>query len=318
MSDLTPEKTTMQTFAQGDVFLGCTYLNNPEDDHAGRGRIIQYDKDLNLKGVLWIEDTTHLVGGCEFDPDGVLWAFDNHTVIRVDPKTGRELPRIEFLPRIYRSASFDKEGNVFLGEHVKGKEKRSDVATSIIFPKVPGTDLIGYGHIYKYDRGGNLLAEYKNESAPELTGFKGVTHSTLHPSEQFITYTTETGKRIMRYDVVNNQQMPDLVTYPGDDLYDRNWVIAVKYLADGRLIITRGDNYQILDEEGNVLEDHVLGGYGWTDIEPSYDGEHILFSNIWTGKAAKVHLNSGEVVGWIDTGYAAPLRCVAGIAEYKG
>ena len=41
------------------------------------------------------------------------------------------------------------------------------------------------------------------------------------------------------------------------------WVIAVKYLADGRLVITRGETYEILDEDGNVLEEHKLEGYGW-------------------------------------------------------
>ncbi len=42
----------LQAFAKGDVFVGATQLNNPDDDHAGRGRILQYDADLNLKGVL--------------------------------------------------------------------------------------------------------------------------------------------------------------------------------------------------------------------------------------------------------------------------
>ena len=43
--------------------------------HAGTGRILQYDNDLNLKGVLWVEGTTHKIGGLNFAPDGVLWAM---------------------------------------------------------------------------------------------------------------------------------------------------------------------------------------------------------------------------------------------------
>jgi hypothetical protein len=31
-----------------------------------------------------------------------------------------------------------------------------------------------------------------------------------------------------------------------------------------------------------------------------------------------VHVDSGEIVGVIDTGMKAPNRCLAGIAEYKG
>ena len=42
----------MQPFAKGDIFLGCTLLNVPDDDHAGEGRIWQYDKEMNFKGEL--------------------------------------------------------------------------------------------------------------------------------------------------------------------------------------------------------------------------------------------------------------------------
>ena len=104
----------MQPFAPGDIFLGLTELNDPDDDHAGDGRIVQYDKDLNRKGELWTEGGGHLVGGLEFDGNGLLWAFNDLVVIHVDPKTGRQLPLADkFLPRCYRSASFDPDGNVF-------------------------------------------------------------------------------------------------------------------------------------------------------------------------------------------------------------
>jgi hypothetical protein len=36
----------MLPFEKGDVFLGLTLLNDPDDDHAGLGRIVQYDKDF--------------------------------------------------------------------------------------------------------------------------------------------------------------------------------------------------------------------------------------------------------------------------------
>ena len=47
----------MKALKKSDILVGATLLNNPEDDHAGPGRIIQYDSDLNLKGVLWTENT---------------------------------------------------------------------------------------------------------------------------------------------------------------------------------------------------------------------------------------------------------------------
>ena len=63
-------------FAPGDVFIGATLLNDPQDDHAGRGRILQFDADLNLKGVKFLDGTTHLINGLTIAPDGILWAFD--------------------------------------------------------------------------------------------------------------------------------------------------------------------------------------------------------------------------------------------------
>ena len=122
----------------------------------------------------------------------------------------------------------------------------------------------------------------------------------------------------MRYDVVNDKQMPDLVTYPGDNAFDRIWVIAVKYLPDGRLLITRGDTMEMLDEDGNVLREYPLETYGWSDIEICSDGLHCLVSNIWEGTVVKVNVETGETVGEIDTGFKAPNRCLAGVAQYPG
>jgi len=75
---------------------------------------------------------------------------------------------------------------------------------------------------------------------------------------------------------------------------------------------------ELLDEQGKVLRSYPLETYGWSDIEISGDGTHCLVSNIWEGTVAKVHVDSGELVGEIDTGMKAPNRCLAGIAEYKG
>jgi hypothetical protein len=316
------KENTMQPFEPGDIFLGLTVLNDPDDDHAGEGRIVQYDKDLKLKGELWTEGGFHYVGGLECDNNGMLWAFNDLSVIHVDPNTGRQLPLTDkFLPRSYRSASFDAAGNVYLGEHMKAEKKPSNPIadrTTIKFPVIPGDGILGYGYIYKYDPDWNLLQVFETETAPEMTEFKGVTHSSLHPSEKFITYATETGKRLMRYDIVNDRQMDDLVTYPSGEGHERDWVIAVKHLPDGRLLITRGESMELLDERGEVLHEYPLETYGWSDIEISGNGEYCLPSNIWEGTVAKVHVDSGEIVGEIDTGMKAPNRCLAGIAEFKG
>ena len=82
---------------------------------------LQYDKDLKLKGILWTEGTDHLVIGLKIDPKGILWGFDmhNHIVIRVSPD-GKQLPNHHFANRAFSNVTFDKDGNIYLGEALVG------------------------------------------------------------------------------------------------------------------------------------------------------------------------------------------------------
>src|SRR5262245_7847833 len=127
-----PRPSTLKPFTKGDIFAGATLLNRPDDDHAGDGRIIQFDSALSEKGVLWTEGTTHLVGGLAFAPDGTLWAFDSHShaVIRVSPE-GRQLPRIKFAERSLSNVNFAPDGTVLLGEHLVGNTIRLRPGTKL-------------------------------------------------------------------------------------------------------------------------------------------------------------------------------------------
>jgi sugar lactone lactonase YvrE len=310
-------ENTIQPFAPGDIFLGCTYLNDPTDDHAGLGRILQYDAGFKPKGVLWTEGHRHLVMGLNFDRDGMLWGFDIHTqaVLRVD-RYGRQLPTEHLLGRAFGSAAFAADGSIYLGETLKG----SKPYWGSLMKYIPGTNRIGDGHVFKFDRNLKLLDEYPTETATELSGFKGVTHLALHPSGKYIAYTTETGKRLMRYDVVNRAQMPDLARIEGGDLYDRNWFIALAYLQDGRLLVTRGDTVDLYAEDGKLLRNYSLKqfGYGFAQVAACHDQRHALASNIFTGAACKFSLETGEVVAQVQTDHGGQRRSLAGIAEFPG
>lgn len=310
-------ENTIQPFAPGDIFLGCTYLNDPTDDHAGLGRILQYDASFNPKGVLWTEGHRHLLMGLNFDREGVLWGFDIHThaVIRVD-RYGRQMPMQRLADRAFGSVAFGSDGSIYLGETLKGTKPY----WGSLMKYIPGTNRIGDGHIFRFDRNLRLVEEYPTETAVELSGFKGVTHLALHPSEQYITYTTETGKRLMRYDLVNHRQMPDLARIEGGDLYDRNWFIAVAYIRDGRLLVTRGDSVDMYAEDGTLLRNYSLRefGYGFAQISVCHDQRHALAANIFTGLACKFSLESGQIVAKVQTDHGGQRRSLAGIAEFPG
>lgn len=310
------KENTMQPFERGDIFLGCTVLNDEMDDHKGDGRILQYDKDLNFKGVLWTEGTDHLVIGLKVGPNGVLWGFDmhNHVVVRVSPD-GKQIPNYHFADRAFSNVTFDRDGNIYLGEALVGNTPYP----GSFMKRMPGSDLLGNANIYKYDKDLNLIEVYEVAYSPEFHQFKGITHSTMHPTEKFITYTTEIGKKIMRYDIRNSKQMEDLLVLPGD-LTDQNVAIAINYLDDGRLLHSRGDRIEILDDRGATVQTIGLEDYGWgiAQLTPSYDQAHVFTANIFTGVAMKIRLDDGEVLGFIETEFKAPKRSLGGIAEFAG
>lgn len=312
----------MQPFEPGDILVGCTLLNDPTDDHAGEGRILQYDAGFRPKGELWTEGGHHLVGGLQFDRNGLLWAFNDHAVIHVDPRTGRQLPLANFPPRAFYSAGFARDGSVYLGEHRYARDPPTgiDKFSTMKMARTPDTGVLGYGNIYKFNAAWELQQQFAVEKVPEFLGFKGVTHMSLHPGDRFITYTTETTRRILRYDVIHDRQMPDLFTCTGESVPRKGpYVAAVEYLPDGRLLATQGESMVALDAEGKVLREYQFEGpAGWSHIEACSDGEHVLVSNIWQGVVIRLHLESGRIVGRLDTGFKAPIRCVAGIAEYAG
>ena len=308
--------STMKPFDQGDIFLGCTYLDNPDDDHMGEGRILQFDKHWRPKGTLYTEGTRYLIVGCKIGPDGTLWGFDchDHIAVQVSPE-GQQVGTWDS-GRTFGSINFDSDGTLLFGEYMLGTEIWQGTSA-----KTLDNGTLGDGNIYRYSPDLGLLETYQVETAIEPTGFKGVTHATLHPSGDFITYATETARRLMRYDLRNRKQLEDFDGYPDADPFDRNdrrWFIAPCYLPDGRLLCTVAEGLRIYDERGATVKDISLPGYGWAQVTPDVDNRYALAANVWTGVAARIDLDSGKVTESIDVGFKAPYRSLAGITVFTG
>jgi outer membrane protein assembly factor BamB len=310
------KENTLKAFAVGDIFAGATLLNDPEDDHAGPGRILQYDANLNEKGVLVTEGTTHLVGGLTFGPDGNLWAFDSneHTVIRVSPD-GQQLPEIKFAERSFSNCNFAPDGTVLMGEHLVGNESRFPLGTTL--SKVPGEDLFGYGHVYRFSMDGELIKEYNTKAHGGMTGFLGITTSSLAPDGKTLVYSSETGPHVFRYDVEADKQLPDLVTFTPES---RHMVLVNRHRADGSLLIIKAVSrqdfiLQHLTAEGEVIKEWPLPGPGWATVADTMDENVILLGNFFTGTLAKFDLSKAEIIAQADVGVQ---RSLAGIVEYAG
>ena len=323
---------SMQPFAPGDVFVGCTWLNNPDDDHAGYGRILQYDNNLNFKGVLWNKDTDRFVVGLHFAPDGILWGFDphDHKVIQIG-KDGKQLQTHHFNDRSFGSINFTQNGDFYFGEYFIGNKIHPHTDCK----KIPGTDLLGHGNIHHYSKDLEFIEEFEVDNCVELTGFKGVTHSTLHPSEEYISYTTETGKRVMRYNLLDKKQMPDLIEIKEGNIYDQNWFVTPHYLKDGTLLVSKGRSLDVYDESGNLLDNISIGEYGYAQITTDETDRFCFACNVWTGDVSKIDLHTRKVIRTIQIdnselalewqrqqnapgykGPRAPRRAAAGIAVY--
>jgi hypothetical protein len=314
------KESTLQPFAKGDIFAGATLLNNPDDDHAGDGRIIQYDADLNEKGVLWTKGSSHLVGGLQFGPNKNLWAFDSQAfaVIQVSPD-GKQIDAPEFPKRSFSNVNFLPDGSVILGEHLVGAEIKlppdRPLGTTLSF--LPGEEKFGDGHAFKCSTDGSLIKEYSTETHGGMPGFLGICSSTLSTDGKTLIYLSELGNRVFQYDLEADKQLDDLITY---DPESRNMAMCLGRQTDGQLLHIRanfGKGFFLhkLDESGESQQEYELPGKGWAALGYSAEPNIALIANFFTGTVAKFDLNSGEIVAQAETGVE---RGVAGIAQYAG
>ncbi|MEC9376268.1 MAG: hypothetical protein VYA80_07870 [Pseudomonadota bacterium] len=313
-------ESTMQPFAPGDIFVGATLLNNPDDDHAGPGRIFQFDSDMNEKGVLYTENTTHLVQGLNFAPDNTLWAFDSGSfaVIQISPE-GKQIDAPEFPKRAFSNINFLPNGEVILGEHMVGNEVKlppdRPLGTTLAF--MPGTERFGDGHAFHCKTDGSVVKEYATETHGGMPGFLGICSSTLAADGKTLIYLSELGNRVFRFDINSNEQLDDLITY---DPETRDMAMCIGHQSDGQLMHVRanfkkGFFLHKLDDQGNSQQEYALPGPGWAALGHSTDPDIALLGNFFTGIVAKFDLNAGEIVAQAETGVE---RAVAGIAQYPG
>ena len=137
----------------------------------------------------------------------------------------------------------------------------------------------------------------------------GVTHSVLSNDGSTLIYVSETGPRLMAYDVEADKQLPDLRSY-ADDSGVMYFDLGKK--PDGTLLITMGNRVDALSQGGDEITSWPLEGFGWSIIAPSHDGNFAFVANWFTGEVVKLDLRSGDVVARNQVGE----KTVAGMAEY--
>jgi outer membrane protein assembly factor BamB len=309
-----PRRNTMAPFRRGDVFVAATVMNDPIDDHAGAGRILQYDAELRYKGELWLEGTRHKVGGLTFGPDKTLWAMSQLTpaVVEIGPD-GRQRPYRTWSPRMLSSVTFAPDGTLLFGEHMMGTQTGHPSVTTR-FRVLEGRDVIGDGHVFRYTRDGRLLREYRTAAHGGMFGFLAVTSTVLADGGRRLIYVSETGNVVKQYDLAGDRQLPDLAKFDKDPAMPM--VIVMNPRPNGELLISNGTGFATLDRDsGRLLRTYKLPGMGWAAINSSADGASAFVGNFFSGEVVKVRLSDGEIVARANIGQKESL---SGVAQFGG
>jgi hypothetical protein len=306
--------STFLSFAKGDIFVAATIMDHPTDDHMGTGRIFQYDSELNQKGVLFTQGTEHKVGGLAFAPDGTLWAFAQGTPAVVEIGTdGVQKPVRAFSNRTLSSVTFGKDGSLYFGEHLQGTETQI-ASNTTVFHLLPGRNVIGDGNIFRFSADAELLEEFETDTHGGVAGIHGVTSTVLTDDDTRMIYISETGNRVLQYDLANRRQLPDLRVFDEDD--NIFIVLTMMPMLDGNLLISTGNGLVILDKDtGETVRYYDMDSSGWAASGPAIDGERMIVGNFFTGQIALVSMDTGEIV---RSAYIGQENSLSGVAQYPG
>jgi len=307
-------ESTATPFERGDIFVAATLMDDPDDDHAGTGRLLQYDENLELKGALYVEGTRHKIGGLTFDSDGTLWGFAQLTpaVFQFTPDA-KQVAYRKWSDRSFSSVSFAPDGTLYFGEHLAGTSDRAGGSLTTTFRKLPGRDVIGDGWVFKYSRDGKELAHYETDYHP-MPPFLAVTSTVLADDGKRLIYISENGNRVMQFDLENNKQLPDLAVMGPDSGVPMVLVLVAR--PDGRLLISTNLGFIVMDQDnGEVLENHALGGMGWAALAPGIDNEHVIVGNFFSGDVIKYSVISKEIVARNNIGQKNSL---SGVVQFPG
>ncbi len=291
-ADLTPDAKKPVKLEAGDICVAATYATGEPDirRNFGDGRVLIYDKDLNLKGALWTGETGLVIGVEYCAKSKVLFVSDtmSQTVKRfsMDGALLPSFPAQQGKP--FSTMEFTGDGSLVIGEHIHGT-------------KPP---FIGEGDICVFDAKGNQLHRHSVDHDPGKFGFHAVTNLTLSKDENTAIYLSETGKRIMAYDLAAGKQLPDLFAF-GDDGDDADkFTAGIARTHDDNLLISHVYSASVYTMDGELLAEFtdIPRDRGWAAIWACNDGKSFLIGNFFTGRMEKRSLENGSLLGAVDTG----------------
>lgn len=270
--------------APGDIYAASTDVDDRNVDlraHKGPGRILHYDSNFKLKGMLFT-GLSGLVIGLAYDAkNGVLYACDsqNRDVSRFAVATGVKLPAADFIPaRNFGSMEFVSDSQAVLGVHTfRGED-----------PASPSPKL------YLADIEAGVCTPLAVEIDGGKFGFHAVTHIGLHPDGKTLYYVSEGGRRVMRYDLASRRQLPDFLVLEKDD---PRGACGVEIAMDGRVLMATGSGCVLFAPDGSLLKTYDLPPRkGWARIQWANAARtQFWINNFFDGIVQKRDLETGAV-----------------------
>ena len=298
---LTPETKQPIQLCPSDVCIAASYAVGEVDirRNMGDGRVLVYDKDLKLKGALWTGEMGLVIGVEYCKHSKALFVSDttSQTVKRFSLK-GELLPSFaEQQGKPFSTMEFTKDGGLVIGEHIIGD-------------KPP---FIGGGEIYEFDNAGKQLAHHVVDRDKGKFGFHAVTNLALSHDSSRAIYLSETGKRVMQYDLANSRQLKDVLSF-GDD--EDKFTAGLSMTKKGDLLVSHVYGASLYSLDGKLLKEYtkIPRDRGWAAIWACGDGKSFLIGNFFTGKMEKRCLTSGDLLGKIETGMVYKLAEICEIS----
>lgn len=283
----------------GDIFLAATDVDDRNVDlrnHSGPGRVLHYDAQLNLKGELRTGQVGLVIG--------LGWDRRHRELLVTDPSAhvvtrfaadGSRLEPLPFLPRArIGSIQFLPDGRFCAGVHSKHGED----------PAQPQPKL------YLCDREVGTALPLAVDIDGGKFRFHAVTHMTLAPDGHTLLYVSETGRRVMRYDLAARRQLDDLLVLAADD---PRGTYGLACTADGRVLMATGSGAAMFAGDGTLIRTYdIPERRGWSRLQLAQDPGRFWLSNFFEGILQQRDVETGALIREHDIGRKYSL---CGLAE---
>lgn len=292
------------SWCAGDVIVAVNKTEQPVDFRAGlkgQGRLFHCNADLKIKRQL-LTGRDGLVIGVYLHDTGRLFATSPQ-LFEVDCFDAHMKPVEVRLPqkRRYGNLVSDQKGGVLVGIHSGYGD-----------PEGGYDDALGRGSLIRFDPDTGEARSYDVDVDGGRGGRHYVSSLAVTRDGRIAYYTSEAGKRLLRYDLEAEQQLPDLyVAGEGESL-----TYGLDVNSEGQVLLATGDGAVLFGQDGEIIRRFSDSlATGWTRASFAHDGRSFFFSNFLEGVLQRRDLETGDVLASLETGLSGAVTTTIEVAS---